>query len=59
MESQGASQTRDVQRRTGVSLVGTEMGWGLVSVVAGGVPAGQVSVHSLCSELLQSSRRSK
>lgn len=65
LESQGASQGKEAQRKTGISLVGTEcsisadVGWGLVSVVGGGVSAGQVSVQGLCSELLQSSRRSK
>lgn len=46
MEIQGASQGKEAQKKTGMSLVGTElsisadMGWGLMSVVTGGVPVG-------------------
>lgn len=55
IEGQGASQGKEAQKKTGMSLVGMElsisadMGRGLVSVVAGGVPVGQVSVQGLCS----------
>lgn len=55
IEGQGASQGKEAQK-TGMSLVelmelsiSADMGWGLVSVVAGGVPVGQVSVQGLCS----------
>lgn len=49
----------------GMNCLGTELrvpadtGQELVTVVGGGVPAGQLSVQVTCSELLQSSRRSK
>lgn len=52
-------------RQAATSCLGTElrvpsdMGQELVSVVGGVIPAGQMAVQGVCSELLQSSGRAK